>query len=96
MQNIRPIRLKIETINLLDKIAEMKIKQAIENKTFDIKALVKNKRGISYDNEIRYLAKFYLIRLNFLKKVKNEGKKYWEKTEIIKHLNNSNKINKIA
>lgn len=55
------VAIKELTIRKLDKIAEKKIYMSIKNKTFNVSALVKNKRGISYDKEILYLAKFYEI-----------------------------------
>lgn len=56
----RPIALKESTIKLLDQIAKDKIKTAIKNKKFNINALVKNKRGITFDKEILFLARFYI------------------------------------
>lgn len=56
----KTIILKDNTLDKLDKIAEMRLRDLFKKKNIKISELVKNKRGISYDSEINYLSDFYL------------------------------------
>lgn len=93
LKQTRQTRIKSDTIKLLDEIAEMKIKKAIQEDTFDIQALVKNKRGISYNKEILYLAKFYGLCLSRLNAMPTGERK---KTIVYEVLSNLTKMNAIC
>lgn len=56
------VALKKSTIELLDEVARKKVNQAIKKGTFDIINLIRTKRGrgISYNNQINFLARIYL------------------------------------
>lgn len=87
------VRLKPITIEKLGLIAKMQIKQAIENKTFNIDALVKNNRGISFDKEILYLSNFYLESIKHFQKLSPAEKK---KSVVGKFLKKVDKMNEIC
>lgn len=89
----RSISVKIETIGLLDEIKEIKIKEAMARGKLDIKALVKTKRGITYNKEINYLCKFYIEMIDQYYKSSEEDKK---NCVIGKHLRRMGKMNSIA
>ncbi len=93
MTEIRTVRLKQKTIEILDKIVKMKIKDAIENKTFDIDSLVKTKRGISYDKEVLFLARSYLFCIGAFNKLSSDEKR---KSGIGKYLKELDRINTIC
>lgn len=63
----RNIKLKDNTIENLDKIAEIRIKELMKNKKLNISQLIKNKRGISYNDEIYVITEQYLYCHEILK-----------------------------
>jgi len=55
------IKCDSETISLLNKVIEKKIKNSMTDGTFDIMQLVKSKKGISYNKAIRWICNILII-----------------------------------
>jgi len=82
-----------ETIDMLNKVIKKKIEYSIEDGTFDIMQLVKNKKGISYDKAIYWLCDFFMSFDKELKKSTGKEKDILVKFD--KRLK-SKKMNSIA
>jgi hypothetical protein len=84
------VSLKKDTIGLLDEVARTKVNHAIKNGSFDIINLIRNKRGVSYNSQINYLARIYLAVVEET----NANKEFVEKNPQLKSfLDRLNEIN---
>lgn len=82
-----------ETINLLNQVIKSKIQLSIDEGTFNIMELVKNKKGVSYDKAIHWLCDFFIM---FEKEIgKDLGKDRTISSKFIKWFK-SDKMNSIA
>lgn len=82
-----------KTIQLLNQVIKKKIEFSIDDGTFDIMQLVKNKKGISYDKAIKWLCDFFVSFENEFNKASGKEKDILDKfNKRIK----SKKMNSIA